>query len=287
MTGDYTIPEPNKEKDPERWESWKDAVDKAVGKTLLTLARNIVLVNQHTDHPVPLLAHLKKLFSGSMISDVLTLSDRYSSTRCLPGGVVTYLAEMNELRSSLAELGDDIADDKHALALAKGLKDGAYDDVRKDLLKTVYIDPERFSYALVERVLLARSREEEADKVDAALAARFQALHVNTNAPSQQRLGNKAQGHGMSGGGLRLGGTGRCFNCCRFGHFKTACQYPASTTIPDGHETKDAYLKSVRARQNKREAAKLVVTEDSDSCDSEYPVVSQVASQPSVRQERS
>ena len=276
----YLLPEPDAEKDLKGWQEWQLNVQKAVGKTQLTLSRNITLTAAHADHPVHLLAHLKTLFAGSSMSDVLTLHDRYSSLRCATGQAVQYLTDMAELRSQLAGLGDVVSDDKHALSVVQGLKDGPYDDLRRRLVDLLHLEPDRFSYAVVERMLLARSREEEAERVDQALAARMGAMRVTPHGQGRQQH-QRSSGSQAQAGGASLAGSGRCFNCLQFGHFKVNCQNPSSTVIPAGHETKDAYRTRAAARQQAREGARAsmaVVAGDVDSSDSEYHVVSSAAS---------
>lgn len=249
----YLLPEPDVSTDPKGWQEWQLNVQKAVGKTQLTLSRNITLTALHADHPVTLLAHLKNLFSGNTISDILSIHDRYSSLRCTNGTVVQYLTDMAEFRAQLLALGDDISDDKHALAVVKGLKDTPYDDLRRRLVDTLHQDPERFKYEVVERMLLARSREEESDKIDHALAARMVGIHLKT--PRTSGPGRSPVPHHRSGGhqGPSLAGSGRCFKCLQFGHFKAFCQNPATTEIPRGHESKEVFRARAAARERSKE----------------------------------
>ena len=275
----YLVPEPDVEKDPKAFQEWHLNVQKAVGKTQLTLSRNITLTAAHADHPVHLLAHLKTLFAGSSMSDVLTLHDRYSSLRCVAGQAIQYLTDMAELRSQLAGLGDVVSDDKHALSVVQGLKDGPYDDLRRRLVDLLHLEPDRFSYAVVERMLLARSREEEAERVDQALAARMSGMRIKPQGQGQGR--QQHQRTPAQQGGTSLAGSGRCFNCLQFGHFKVNCQNPPSATIPAGHETKEAYRARAAARQEARGGARAsaaIVAGDVDSSDSEYHVFSSNAS---------
>ena len=230
-------PRARRREDPKGWQEWQLNVQKAVGKTQLTLSRNITLTAAHADHPVHLLTHLKTLFAGSSMSDALTLHNRYSSLRCVAGQAVQYLTDMAELRSQLAGLGDVVPDDKHALSVVQGLEDGPYDDLRRRLVDLLHLEPDRFSYAVVERMLLARSREEEAERVDQALAARMTGMRIKPQGHGQSRQQQHQRTSGQQGG-TSLAGTGRCFNCQQFGHFKVNCQNPTSTTIPVGHETR-------------------------------------------------
>jgi hypothetical protein len=84
----FLLPEPDVSTDPKSWQERQLNVQKAVSKTQLTLSRNITLTALHADHAVTLLAHLKNLFSGNTISDILSIHNRYSSLRYTSGTAV-------------------------------------------------------------------------------------------------------------------------------------------------------------------------------------------------------
>lgn len=259
--------------------AWQLAVDKALGKTLQTLSPSVALAVGDQDHPADLLKKLRELFSGQSQADIIALHDRYTSWRCVSGGLVEYLAEMRDMRAGLQELGEKIEDLRHAIQLVKGLRDTPYESARERLTLILQSEPDKFTIELVERMFLAISRDEESDKLDSALAARMSNARIDRSTAAPARYAHGEGGRSrttVNRPGVQVQGSGRCFQCLRFGHRKADCIHPSSDKIPVGHETRETYEKALTDRRSRAaEKAKLAVASETEPLfydeDSEYP----------------